>query len=401
MPTKIRVLIAEDVTENRGSIAKLLGNCFKIEVTGQAGTGLEALQLAARVRPDIILLDINLRMMDAITATEKIAREVPEAAIIIMSEQGEQELLHRALTAGAKNYLIKPFGGEALINSVQKAYELHQRLKSVMRSSTHANAQPGKIISVFSSKGGAGKTTIAVNLAVALSERSQSGVAILDANLLFGDVALYLNLAPRATIADAIAEADHLDETTLGTYMTVYNDRLALMAAPSKPELAERITSGQIGVVLAQMKKRYEYVVVDTASDFDEITLAVLDDSDEILVLAGVDLPTIKNLKQCLQIMKSLDYGMDKVHIVLNRANSAGGLSVKQVEQTLNLKFYATIPSDGKTVLPSINKGVPFVLASGDTPVAQNILQLARKLAPQELKPVAKSKESRFFNLFG
>jgi pilus assembly protein CpaE len=400
MLDKIKVLIADDATKSREIIAELLGNHSEIEISGQAATGLEAIQMAAKFRPAIILMSINISNTDAISATENILLQVPEASVIIMGGQGEQERLHRALMAGAKIYLIQPFSGEELVNTIRKVHEQNQRLKSLLRQ-TASTAQSGKVISVFSSKGGAGKTTIAVNLAVTLAQRKNASIGILDANLQFGDVALYLDLAPRATISDAIVEADSLDENNLDTYMTPYNDRLSLMAAPTRPEQAGDITGGQVCAVLAQMKKKYEYVVVDTSSDFNDITLAVLDNSDVIVVLAGVDLPTIKNMKLCLEIMQSLDYGADKVRVVLNRANSTGGLSVREIEHSLNLKFCATVPSDGKTVMTSINKGVPFVLSHSQTPVAQNVFLLAQQLAPEALHPEMLSKPLKRIGIFG
>ena len=400
MLDKIKVLIADEATESRENIAELLGNISEIEISGQAATGREAIQMAAKLRSAIILMSINISNTDAISATENILLQIPEASVIIMGGQGEQERLHRALMAGAKIYLIQPFSGEELLNTIRKVYEQNQRLKSLLRQTTSAT-QSGKVISVFSSKGGAGKTTIAVNLAVTLAQRKNASIGILDANLQFGDVALYLDLAPRATISDAIVEADSLDENNLDTYMTPYNDRLSLMAAPTRPEQAGDITGGQVCAVLAQMKKKYEYVVVDTSSDFNDITLSVLDNSDVIVVLAGVDLPTIKNMKLCLEIMQSLDYGADKVRVVLNRANSTGGLSVREIEHSLNLKFCATVPSDGKTVMTSINKGVPFVISHSQTPVAQNVFLLAQQLAPEALHPEMLSKPLKRIGIFG
>ena len=400
MLNRIKVLIADDAADSRENIVQLLSNRSEIEISGQAATGLEAVQMAAKFRPAIILMSIDISRLDAISSTEKLSLEVPEASVIIMGGQGDQERMHRALMAGAKIYLIKPFSGEELGNTIKTVHEQNQRLKTVLRQSTSAAAQSGKVISVFSSKGGAGKTTIAVNLAVALAQRKNARIGILDASLQFGDVALYLDLAPRATIVDAIAEADTLDENTIETYMTSYNDRLSLMAAPARPEQAGGITGGQVCAVLEQMKKKYDYIVADTSSDFNDITLAVLDNSDAIVVLAGVDLPTIKNMKLCLAIMQSLDYGSDKVHVVLNRANSTGGLSVQEIEHSLNLKFYATVPSDGKTVMTSINKGIPFVISQNQTPVAQNIFLLAQKLIPDELHQATGIKPLRRISIF-
>ena len=402
MSDKIKTLIIDDVAAGREHLKKLLEFHPEIVVAGQASSGEEAFAQAKSLDPDIILLDAGVRGGSCIDAIERLSVDVPAASIIVVSTQGKQEYLQRALLAGAKNYLIKPFDDTELINMVRQVYKQQQRLKNILRQGgSPAPPKFGKVISIVANKGGAGKTTIAVNLSVALAERPHAKVGIMDANLQFGDVATYLNLAPRASIADAVAEGDTLDEVGLETYMTAYNDNLFLLAAPVRPEQAENISGANIKSILAQMKKKYEYVVVDTAADFNEITLSAMDESDAILVLAGSDLPTLKNMKLCLEILQSLKYGDDKVHIVLNRANSAGGLSIQQVEKSLNLKFYATIPSDGKTVLPSINHGIPFVIANHHTAVAQTVFQLAQKLAPQELHSTPRGMAAKLKGIFG
>ena len=401
MSEKIKTLILDEVATTRDSLKKLIEYQAELEAVGLAGTGEEAIIQAKKLGPDIILMDANVRGGNGIDVIERLSVEAPAAAIILMSPQGTQEYLQRALLAGAKNYLIKPFDNTELVNMVRQVYKQQQRLRNILRQGGPTSRQPGKVISVISNKGGAGKTTIAVNLAVALAERPAARVGILDANLQFGDVATYLNLAPRASIVDAVVEKDTLDEAALETFMTPYNDRLSLLAAPARPEQAEAVTGGNMKAILSQMKKKYEYVGVDTATDLNEITLSVLDESDAIILLAGSDLPTLKNMKLCLEILQSLKYGDDKVHIVLNRANSAGGLSVQQVEKSLNLKFYATIPSDGKTVLPSINHGIPFVLANHHSAVAQTVFQLAQKLAPPEVSAPPKRTAGKFLGIFG
>ena len=401
MSDKIKTLILDEVATTRDSLKKLIEYQAEFEAVGVAGTGEEAIAQAKKLGPDIILMDANVRGGNGVEVIERLSVEAPEAAIIIMSPQGKQEYLQRALLAGAKNYLIKPFDNTELVSMVRQVYKQQQRLRNVLRQGGPTSRQPGKVISVISNKGGAGKTTIAVNLAVALAERPDARVGILDANLQFGDVATYLNLAPRASIVDAVVEKDTLDEGALETFMTPYNDRLSLLAAPARPEQAEAVTGGNMKAILSQMKKKYEFVVVDTATDLNEITLSVLDESDAIILLAGSDLPTLKNMKLCLEILQSLKYGDDKVHIVLNRANSAGGLSVQQVEKSLNLKFYATIPSDGKTVLPSINHGIPFVLGNHQSTVAQTVFQLAQKLAPPAVSSPPKRTAGKFLGIFG
>ena len=260
MSEKIKTLILDEVATTRDSLKKLIEYQAELEAVGLAGTGEEAIIQAKKLGPDIILMDANVRGGNGIDVIERLSVEAPAAAIIIMSPQGKQEYLQRALLAGAKNYLIKPFDNTELVNMVRQVYKQQQRLRNILRQGGPTSRQPGKVISVISNKGGAGKTTIAVNLAVALAERPNARVGILDANLQFGDVATYLNLAPRASIVDAVVEKDTLDEAALETFMTPYNDRLSLLAAPARPEQAEAVTGGNMKTILSQMKKKYEFV---------------------------------------------------------------------------------------------------------------------------------------------
>jgi len=401
MVSKIRVLIADDVAATRENIFKLMEFHSEIEIVGQAGTGKEALNQARVLRPDIILMDINMPEMDGIEAAERLAVEAPETSIIIMSVQGEQEYLRRAMMAGAKNYLTKPFTGDELVGAIKQAYSRDQKVRESVR--TAAGIKPaGKIISIFSSKGGVGKTTIATNLAVALAQGSAKRVAIIDLDLQFGDVALFLNVLPRTTIADAILDIDHLDEATMESYMTRYNECLQVLAAPLRPEQAEGIKGPHVGALLGRLRSLYDYILIDTAPNFDDTTIAALDASDQVLVIAALDLPTVKNIKIGLEIMQSLGYDEGKVQLVLNRANSEGGLTTNEVEGSLRQRFLMTIPSDGKTVVNSVNKGIPFVVTHPETLTAQRIFLLAAKLAPQETEIQKKTgKPARRFKFFG
>lgn len=400
--SKIRILIADDVSTTRENIVKLMEFQPEFEPVGQAGTGEEAIVQAKKLRPDIILMDINMPGMDGIAATEQISIDVPEAAIIIMSVQGEQEYLRRAMVAGAKNYLIKPFTGDELVNAVLQAYAREQKVRSMLPTRGEmVSRQPARIISVFSSKGGVGKTTIATNLAVAFSEKFNLRVGILDAHLQFGDVSLFLNMVPRVTIADVRTDSEQLDERTLMSYMTSYSERLSVMAAPLRPEQADSVTSGQVTSVLKQMRAVFDVIVVDTEPTFSDTTLAALDISDIILVVAALDLPTVKNIKLGLEIMQSLGYNDEKVRLVLNRANSEGGIVAREVESSFKQDFIADIPSEGKTVVSSVNKGIPFVVGQPESPVAQKVVALAQKLLPPGVAPADETTKTKRFKFFG
>lgn len=388
MSEDIRVMIVDDIDETRSNIKQLLAFYSEVTVVGDVGNAKQAIEMAKDLQPDVILMDVNMPDMDGIKATEIISQEVPFASIIIISVQSEQEYLRRAMIAGAKNYLTKPFASDELLQAVKQAYYNEQKRKKHVVEIDTNEQKSGKVIALFSTKGGVGKTTIATNLAVALALKTGTKVALVDADLQFGDISLFLNILPNRTIFDLLKDIDHLDAETVDSHMVDFQNLVKVLAAPFRPEQSEMITGAHLTKIIKTLQDSFDYIVIDTAPTFQETMLAVLDAADHVLVVAVTDLPTIKNVKICLEVIESLEYNPEKIKLILNRAQSDSGLDLKEVEESLRNCFSAALPSDGKTVVAAVNRGIPFVISNPQTAVSQGVFAIARSLASNDWEEV-------------
>jgi pilus assembly protein CpaE len=393
---KIRILICDDIGDTRENLAKLIGFEPDMQVVGTAGGGQEAVNLAKKERPHVILMDINMPDMDGITATEIISNTVPESPIIMMSVQGEQDYLRRSMLAGAREFLVKPFSADELINAIRHVHELEkvrrqryaplqQQVAVAADTGGAGGVEAGKIIAFFSPKGGVGRTTIATNLAVALHQVTGKPVVLVDGSLPFGDIAVILNMSPKAkTIADLIGSFEQADADVVESILVQHSTGIKVMLAPPTPESTELITGAHIKHVLELLRQRYAYVVVDTWPSFQEQVITMLDVSDVILTLMTLEITSLKNVRVFMEIAEKLGYGDEKVQLVANRNDSSGGIKASDVEASLGRKIPHTIVSDGRTLVLAVNRGVPFVISHKDSQVSRDIFTLAAKLTGGE-----------------
>jgi pilus assembly protein CpaE len=393
---KIKVVIVDDSVETRNNVRQLLSFEKRIEVIGEAENGEEAIFISKEAKPDIVLMDINMPVLDGIKATREICLSVPETTVIIMSVQNEQEYLKKAMAAGARGFLTKPFSGEDLVRTIINIYDLEAKRREKTSLPKTSEEIKSKIITVFSTKGGVGKTTISSNLAVCLSRTTRKKVALIDLDLQFGDVAIMLNLSVKNTISELIKEINQADEEILEDYLVTHFSGVRVLPAPIKPEYSEYITSNHVQKILNILKQNYHYIIVDTSASFHETVLTSLDMSDKILFISTLDLPTIKNIKSGLDVMESLHYKNEKIKIILNKASEQYGIKFKDFETTLKQSIWSYIPEDSQTVITSANKGFPFVMTRSETKVAKSIMQIANDLI-NEKGESAKSSVKKIF----
>src|SRR3954447_4892610 len=416
MADQIRVLIVDDIPETRDHLTKLLGFETDIEVVGAAASGSQAISLAGQLTPDVVLMDINMPDMDGIAATERLSSEVPTAAVGMMSVQGEADYLRRSMLAGAREFLVKPFSSDELTASIRQVYTREQEKLSRMAIAPAASSNgtgggasegrgehDGQVIAVFSPKGGVGRTTVAVNLAVAASTDLGKTVCLVDGSFQFGDVGVLLNLNPKnKSIADLVPELEAGEPESLDTFVITHSAGIKVLLAPPSPEMAELITPSGIRRVLEALRRGHDLVIVDCTSWFNETTLTILDAADVVLTMLSLEITSIKNMRLFLEVADQLGYEHSKIKLVLNRADSSLGIRVADVESSIGRKVDHTIVSDGRSVVYALNRGVPFFLSNREAQVSQDILRLAQAVAgervalPREDTRKAAQKKSLF-----
>jgi len=392
LANKIRVMIVDDVSETRENVRKLLQFEADVDVVGVARTGKEAIQLSQELNPDVVLMDINIPDMDGISATEAIHSKQPAVQVVILSVQSDQNYMRRAMLAGARDFLTKPPMGDELISAIRRAGAMAQSERSksaqVQVAPISGNvgviagygASKGKIVTIYSPKGGVGCTTLAVNLALTL-HNEDTPVVLVDGNLQFGDVAVFINEQGKNTIIDLAPRADELDPEIVEEVMLKHaSSGLHVLAAPSRPEYAEKVSSGQFTKVLEYLRQLYAYVIVDTASLLTDVTLSAIDVSDLVVLVTTQDIPAIKNCRLFLDLLQTLGIERERILFVMNRFDKRINITPERVTENLKQEIVSVIPFDEQTTTKAVNRGVPFVLDSKNQPAARGIFSLAESV---------------------
>jgi len=399
---KIRVLIVDDIAETRENVRKLLQFEGDVEVIGAARSGREGIEFARENKPDVILMDINMPDMDGITATELIRKELPFTQIIMLSVQGDPNYMRRAMLAGARDFLTKPPSVDELTAAVRRAGKMARDEQSkapaafITRGPNGAAARAvpavtyGRIIVVYSPKGGSGCTTVATNLAMSL-QNEETSVALVDGNLQYGDVAVFLNEQSKNSVVDLALRADELDpEIVEEVLITHTKSGVRVLAAPSRPEYAEDVTGEQFSKVLRYLRKLYSYIVVDTSSTMTDVTLAAIDTSDVIVLLTTQEIPAIKNARLFLDLVDVLDIDRSRVLFVMNRYDKRIGITPEKIGDNFKQEIVAVLPAEDRVVIPSINRGVPFMLGDKSRPIARSFLSMTEVVRDRltKLEPI-------------
>ena len=358
MNNHIRILVADDSDVTRNAIIKITNMVDDFEVIGEATNGEEAIQKTEELKPDIVLMDINMPIVNGLEATERISKEYPDVIVIIMSVQGGTEYLKKAMFSGAKEYIFKPFSMSELVDTVESTIKLNNERRSNMKI-VRSEDKEAKFSTFFSTKGGVGKSILAFNYAIKLAAIKNKKVLLIDGDFLFGDIAVLSDKKPIKTIYDIVEDMAFESFDFLKEYITETDNGVDVLLAPRRPENAESITSDNIIKINDIVKKNYDYVIIDLGTNFNNSTLTFLDYCDEIFFITTTDLMTIKNTKIGIDVMKSLGYDDSKIKIIVNKFQKNGNVNINDLNKYLKFPIHFTIPEDRKIIENSVNIGKP------------------------------------------
>ena len=369
---KIQVMVVDDIPQTRETVIRSLRFQDDIEIVGTATNGLQAIQGAKQLQPDVIVMDVNMPDMDGITATAAIKREVPQTEIIILTVQDDVDYLRKSMMAGARDFLAKPPMIEDLIAAIQRAAEFAFKAREAREKSQPAGAAAvvaagpsgprtgGRIITVFSPRGGIGSTLVASNLGICLHS-DETQVALVDGNLQFGDVPIFFNVTAKNSIVDLAPRVDELEPELVESVMIAHSSGIKILAPP-RPERAELVAGPHVGQLLQYMAQLYPYVIVDAAHRLNEITLAVLDCSDLVVLLVSQEVPSISRMRRFMDLAPMLNLDPRKLMMVISQYDKRIGITPEKLSETFGMEISGAIPADSEVVVPAVNRGIPYML---------------------------------------
>ncbi len=352
----------------------------------RAASGEEALQQIYKAPPDALICDVLLPGIDGYTLCKRVRQHplTKTLPILMLTAQGDIGAKIAGFEAGANDYLAKPFEPQELV------YRVKNLLVRVTTEPPPAAMPRGKVIAVFGGKGGVGKTTIAVSLALALRLRTRKRVAIVDADLTFGDVAVHLNIAPTRSMVDIVRSGDEIEREMVDQVLLPHSSGLQALLCPPRPEEAELVNAEHMTRILDLLAVSFDYVVVDCPTSYDDRILSVFDRADHVLMVITPEIGPLKNTSQFLSLAGQLGIDQRAISIVLNRANSGVGISVNEIERVLRRKINFHVISGGQPVVTAVNRGTPLILEQPKHPFVQQVLYIADQLAKQlEAAPAA------------
>ena len=375
------VVVAVDPDEaNRGRLSAMLNKAPSFSSVDEVAPRLNG-------DPVVLVLGPSYAEQSRLETVAQLLSARREVGAVMIAQKLSTDVMRVAMRAGLSDVLTLPVDKAGLAEAVERAAASLTVTPAATAPSGvefEADGELARVITVFSPKGGSGKSVIASNLAVSLARRSPKPVVLIDADLQFGDIAVMLKLSPQHTIVDAVSALDRLDAPMLQNLLVQHKESgLMVLPAPLEPAFADQIGAAEIVRIVEVLRTFCSYVVVDTCAYFNDVVLGLIEISDDVLIVAGMDIPNIKNVRIGLQTLKLLNTPSEKLRLILNRSNSQVRLDVKEIERTLGVTADALVPSD--VVVPqTVNRGEAVVLKEPKSSVAKALEELADLFLPRQ-----------------
>ena len=339
---------------------------------------------ARRFETSVVLIGPGMEPPQGLEVTAKLNEQYPELSIVICPLDDSSGLLRAAMRAGATDVLAWDAAIDEVRDVVDRASRQTRRLREGERDQDPGR-QVGTVMATFSTKGGCGKSLVATSMATLLAQEAPDNVVLVDLDLQAGDDAVMLQLMPERGMREAAEMGSDLDETALEAFLTKHENGLRVLTAPTRPEYAEEITPEAVTHILGLLRSMYRWVIIDGPPFFTEQLLAAFDLTDVVVVITSLDVPSIRSLKLSVETLRDLGFPRDRLRLVLNRADSKVGLTIREVEKSLGTEIDATLPSS-REVPFAINQGIPVVLSRPKAPVSKSLVELLETVRPEPAK---------------
>lgn len=382
MSQPITLVVLSTGLDNFKEIRTALTADTRVQLLAGGNDAEQLYEEIVRLKPAAAIVSLGPNAEPALKFIKRLNADLPSTALISAAHNGSPDLILQSLRAGAREFLRLPISPDELRTVLDSVSEFCE-------GQVEAPKKKGRMIAVFSSKGGCGTTFIATNLAASIRAKT----VLVDLNLQAGDLPLFVAVDPKYSIADMAENRSRLDEALIKSFVTPCTPHLSLLAAPKEADSADEIEPEHVYEVLQRLRETYDYVVLDPQHTFDSITLAALDQSDEIILVVTLDIPAIRSTQRALQIFDRLGYPRKKLRIVVNRWSKQIDIDLRQVEKFLGEPVVGFVPSDYQVAVTSINLGQPLVQSESTSRIAHEIRRIAETvttgevMVPEETKP--------------
>ncbi|HEU4759519.1 MAG TPA: P-loop NTPase [Dehalococcoidia bacterium] len=388
-------MVIDQDQASRAEVQKMLA-LSGFAVLGEAGYGIEAVSLAKSTEPDVVVIAMEEPMVRALQTVEAVADLLPQSPIVAYSSIRDSAAMRKAMLAGVNDYLVTPVKEEELVQSIHTVLAQEEKRRARMSGDMEEPVACGTILTVFGAKGGIGKTTISTNLATALVQRTNQSTVLVDLDTRFGDVAILMDIPVERSIADLALPEEDINLEMVRDCIYVHNTGVAILPAPIRPTDWRSVQAGHIERVVMLLAQTYDYVILDTPGTFNDIVARALELATLVLLVATVDMASLKDTLLAIDMLRSWNFPQDKVKLVINAINEATNVQPQDVKRMLGRDVFWSIPYD-RNISTATQLGMPVVVAKPQSKASDSLAQMAFALSgvrqQQQAQPAKESQK--------